>query len=91
MYKEFVDEFIDLVDQRRDRHNELTTREIIKTMEHNGWLGFFAMKREVIKAYYYNQLKLGWSAKDARMDAAVAYGVTESYVRDLVYKHTVIK
>ena len=88
---EWLNEFTDLVESKRDRTKEITTKEIVKTIADNGWFGYFAIKRAVIKAYFNNQRKLGWSVTDSIKDACVAYGVSESYVKKLVYKYTDIK
>lgn len=88
---EWLEEFTELVESKRDRTKELTTKEIVKTIANNGWFGYFAIKRAVIKAYFNHQRKLGWSVTDSIRDAAVAYDVSESYVKNLVYKYTDIK
>ena len=87
-YAEWIEEFSEIVERERDKTKHLTTADVINTIAQNGWFPYFAMKRAVIKDYYKNQRKLGWGVRQSILDTCVAYGVNESYVKDLIYKHT---
>jgi len=78
-------EFVDLCDNEFGYNN---TRDIIKELFNRNWLCIRRIRWILVKNYYYFRLKdNGGNAKEARLDVAVAYNVSEDYVKTVIYKH----
>lgn len=88
-------EFIDLVLQQYPDNNIWNSeaiKELIFWLLDQGWIDDFRAKKAVIKYYYTHQLKVNQGkVGESVLDAAIAFDVTEHYVKQIIYKCNDIK